>query len=68
MDTPTPAFYSPHEVSVRLGVPVPTLTRWRHKGTGPKGLEPVKVHHRWKYPVQAVEGYINNLTKKDQRE
>ena len=39
--------WTPEEVSVFLGVPVPTLYQWRHKGTGPKSRR-VGRHLRYK--------------------
>jgi excisionase family DNA binding protein len=39
--------WTPEEVSVFLGVPVPTLYQWRHKGIGPKSHR-VGRHLRYK--------------------
>ena len=39
--------WTPEEVSLFLGVPVPTLYQWRHKGIGPKSRR-VGRHLRYK--------------------
>ncbi|MCW2884442.1 MAG: DNA-binding protein [Streptosporangiaceae bacterium] len=39
--------WTPEDVSAFLGVPVPTLYRWRHKGIGPKGRR-IGRHVRYK--------------------
>lgn len=36
VDLDTTRMWTPQEVSRFLGVPVPTLYRWRYLGTGPK--------------------------------
>jgi excisionase family DNA binding protein len=47
LDPAKDRIWTPEEVSSFLGVPVPTLYQWRHKGIGPKSRR-VGRHLRYK--------------------
>ena len=50
------ALATPVEVSVYLGVPVPTLYQWRHRGIGPK-VHRVGRHLRYRWAE--VEAWVD---------
>jgi excisionase family DNA binding protein len=45
------------EVSEYLGVPVPTLYRWRHQGTGPKAF---RVGRHLRYDLEVVRKWLED--------
>jgi excisionase family DNA binding protein len=47
---------SVHEVAELLGVPVPTVYRWRYEGTGPIGL---KVGRHVRYDPADVRRWLS---------
>jgi excisionase family DNA binding protein len=47
--------WTPEEVSVFLGVPVPTLYQWRHKGIGPKSR---RVGRHLRYKPEDVQAWF----------
>ncbi len=49
--------WTPEEVSVFLGVPVPTLYQWRHKGIGPKSH---RVGRHLRYKPDDVRAWFEN--------
>lgn len=49
--------WTPEDVSAFLGVPVPTLYQWRHKGIGPKGR---RVGRHLRYKPDDVRAWFEN--------
>ena len=49
--------WTPEEVSVFLGVPVPTLYQWRHKGIGPRSR---RVGRHLRYKPDDVRAWFEN--------
>jgi excisionase family DNA binding protein len=49
--------WTPEEVSVFLGVPVPTLYQWRHKAVGPKSH---RIGRHLRYKPEDVRAWFEN--------
>jgi len=55
----TPALLKPEEVALRLAISPDTLAKWRYRGKGPAY---VKLNRTVRYPVDALEEYIQSRT------
>jgi len=55
---------TPEEVAEYLGVPVPTLYQWRHRGVGPRAS---KVGKHLRYRWADVEAYLDESAAGGQR-
>lgn len=51
------ALLNPHQVSVVLQIPVPTLYQWRHRGIGPKAI---RVGRHLRYTRDDLEAWLRD--------
>lgn len=54
---PRTAFISPAGLAAYLGLPLPTIYTWRHKGDGPPG---VKLGRHVRYRLSDVDQWIED--------